>query len=79
MEWREKGRRVRLCVGKDAQDAAARRQRKEAELNALNQGVFVVPDNGEEGHRSIATAVAQFPEETELRKKPKTLARTRPC
>jgi hypothetical protein len=34
LEWREKGKRVRLSVGKDAQDAAARRQRKEAELNA---------------------------------------------
>jgi len=27
LEWREKGRRVRLSVGKDPQDAAARRQR----------------------------------------------------
>ena len=30
LEWREHGRRVRLSVGKDAQDAAARRQRKQA-------------------------------------------------
>jgi hypothetical protein len=30
LEWREHGRRVRLSVGKDAQDATARRQRKEA-------------------------------------------------
>jgi hypothetical protein len=43
LEWREKGRRVRLSVGKDAQDAAARGQRKEAELNALNNGVSVLP------------------------------------
>jgi hypothetical protein len=35
LEWREKGRRVRLSVGKDAEDAAVRRQRKEAELHAL--------------------------------------------
>ena len=34
LEWRENGRRVRLSVGKDAADASARRQRKEAELNA---------------------------------------------
>jgi integrase/recombinase XerD len=73
LEWRENGRRVRLSVGKDAQDAAARRQRKEAELNALNNGVSVVPENGN-GHRSVATAVSQFLEETELTKKPKTLA-----
>jgi integrase/recombinase XerD len=74
LEWRESGRRVRLSVGKDPADATARRQRKEAELNALNNGVSVVPDNGENGHRSIATAVAEFLEETELSKKPKTLA-----
>jgi integrase/recombinase XerD len=73
LEWREKGRRVRLSVGKDAQDAATRRQRKEAELNALNNGVSVLPENGN-GHRSVAAAVSQFLEETELTKKPKTLA-----
>ena len=73
LEWREKGRRVRLSVGKDAQDATVRRQRKEAELNALNNGVSVLPENSE-GHPSVATAVAQFLEETELTKKPKTLA-----
>jgi integrase len=73
LEWREKGRRVRLSVGKDPQDAAARRQRKEAELHALNNGVSVVPENGNE-HPSVATAVAGFLEETELTKKPKTTA-----
>ena len=74
LEWRENGRRIRLSVGKDPQDAATRRLRKEAELNALNQGVTVVPENGDSGHRSVATAVARFLEETELTKKPKTLA-----
>jgi integrase/recombinase XerD len=73
LEWREKGKRVRLSVGKDAQDAAARRDRKEAELNALNKGLSVLPENGN-GQRSVAVAVAQFLEETELTKKPKTLA-----
>src|SRR3954454_16810545 len=73
LEWRENGRRVRLSVGKDAQDAAVRRQRKEAELNALNNGVSIVPENGN-GHRSVARAVARFLEETELTKKPKTFA-----
>ena len=74
LEWRENGRRIRLSVGKDPQDASARRLRKEAELNALNQGVTVVPENGDSGHRSVATAVARFLQETELTKKPKTLA-----
>jgi integrase len=73
LEWRQHGKRVRLSVGRDAQDAAARRQRKEAELNALNNGVSVLPENGN-GHPSVATAVARFLEETELTKKPKTLA-----
>ena len=73
LEWRENGRRKRLSVGKDPQDAAARCQRKKAELNALNNGVAVRPD-GQDGHRSIVTAVAEFLEETELTKKPKTLA-----
>jgi hypothetical protein len=73
LEWRENGRRVRLSVGKDAADAAARRQRKEAELNALNNGVAVVPDD-QNGHRSVAAAVADFLDETKLTKKPKTLA-----
>ncbi len=74
LEWRERGKRVRLSVGKDAADASARRQRKEAELNALNNGVPVVPDNGDNGHRSVAAAVAEFLDETKLTKKPKTLA-----
>jgi len=74
LEWRERGKRVRLSVGKDAADASSRRQRKEAELNALNNGVAVVPDNGDNGHRSLAAAVAEFLDETKLTKKPKTLA-----
>ena len=34
----------------------------------------VLPQNGNNGHRSVATAVAEFLEETKLTKKPKTLA-----
>ena len=74
LEWRENGRRVRLSVGKDPADASARRQRKESELNALNNGIAVVPENGDDGHRSLAAAVAEYLEETTLTKKPKTLA-----
>jgi len=73
LEWREGGKRVRLSVGKDAADASARRLRKEAELNAINNGVAVVPENGD-GHRSLAASVAEYLEETKLTKKPKTLA-----
>jgi integrase/recombinase XerD len=73
LEWRDGAKRVRLSVGKDPADASARRQRKEAELNAVNNGVAVVPD-GQNGHRSVAAAVADFLDETKLTKKPKTLA-----
>jgi integrase len=73
IEWRESGRRVRLSVGKDASTATARRLQKEAELNAKNNGVTVVPVNGD-GQKTLASAVADFIEETRLTKKPKTLA-----
>jgi integrase/recombinase XerD len=74
LEWREGSKRVRLSVGKDPADASARRLRKEAELNATNNGVAVLPENGDNGHRSLAAAVTEFLEETKLTKKPKTLA-----
>ncbi len=73
LEWREGAKRVRLSVGKDPADASARRLRKEAALNAVNNGVSIVPD-GQNGHRSIAAAVAEFLDETKLTKKPKALA-----
>ena len=74
LEWRENGRRVRLSVGKDPADASTRRQRKESELNALNNGVIVVPETGDNGHRSVAAAVSGYLEETTFTKKPKTVA-----
>jgi len=74
LEWREGAKRVRLSVGKDAADASARRLRKEAELNAVNNGVAIVPENGDNGQRSVAAAVAEYLEETKLSKKPKTFA-----
>ena len=74
LEWREGAKRVRLSVGKEAADAGARRLRKEAELNAINNGVAVAPENGTNGHRSLAALIAEFLDETKLTKKPKTLA-----
>jgi integrase len=74
LEWREGAKRVRLSVGKDAADASARRLRKEAELNAVKNGVAVVPENGQDGHLSLAAAISEYLEETTLTKKPKTLA-----
>jgi integrase/recombinase XerD len=73
LEWRDGAKRVRLSVGKDAADANARRLRKEAELNAVNNGVAVVAD-GQGGGTSLAAAISEYLEETKLTKKPKTVA-----
>lgn len=74
LEWREHGRRVRLSVGKDAAEARTKCLRKEAELNAVNAGVTVVPESGNNGHRSTSAAVAEYLEEIRISKKPKTYA-----
>ena len=71
IEWHGDGKRIRLSVGKDAADASAMRLRKETELN---NGDATVPENGANGHRSVAASVADYLEETTLTKKPKTLA-----
>ena len=73
LEWRDGSKRRRLSVGKNAADASARRLAKEAELNAINHGVAIAPQNSN-GRRSLAAAVAEFLDETKLTKKPKTLA-----
>ena len=73
LEWREGSKRIRLSVGKDAQDAAARRLRKEAELNAINHGVAVAPASNN-GHRPLSAAIAEWLAEIKLTKKPKTYA-----
>ena len=73
ISWYEGNCLKRLSVGKDDQDAAARRLKKEAELNAMNNGVAVVPENGN-GRRSLNAAVADYLEEVKLTKKPKTFA-----
>jgi integrase len=71
IEWHGDGKRIRLSVGKDAADASAMRLRKETELN---NGDATVPENPQNGHRSVAVAVAEYLEETTLTKKPKTLS-----
>jgi integrase/recombinase XerD len=60
LEWREGAKRVRRSVGKDAADATAQRLRKEAELNPMNNGVAVVPQERKSGQRLIADAVASY-------------------
>jgi len=75
LEWWEGAKRIRLSVGKDAADASARRLQKEAELNAVNHGVVVTPQDGNgNGQRSLSLRVQEFLAETKLTKKPKTYA-----
>ena len=71
IEWHDNGKRIRLSVGKDAADASSMRLRNGTELN---NGETAVPEIAANGHRSIAASVADYLEETELTKKPKTLA-----
>lgn len=72
IEWREGLKRIRISVGKNAADAAAARQRKEAELNAVANGVAVLPTASKNGHRVLAASVTEYLEEIKLTKKPKT-------
>ena len=74
IEWREGPKRVRVSVGKDAQDGAARRLRKEAELNAVNNGVAVVPENGDGRGVLLADAIQEFLDEKRIQRKHKTHA-----
>jgi integrase/recombinase XerD len=74
LEWREGTKRVRLSMGNDATEASARRLRKEAELNAIANGVplatIAEPNRG----RVLSSAIAEYLAEVKLTKKPKTLA-----
>src|SRR6266568_5940469 len=74
LEWREGAKRVRLSVGNDAADASARRLRKEAELNAKNNGVTVVTQDGhgQNGHRIISDVVASYLAEIKMSRTPAT-------
>src|ERR1035441_9950371 len=74
IEWYEGGKRNRLSVGKDAAQAHARMLRKQAELNALSQGIAVQTEGSVKPGRILENAIADFIEETRLTKKPKTLS-----
>jgi integrase len=69
------GKRVRISVGALAAEAQATRLRKEAELRAIAQGLNVTSDGdrvGDTAKRPIALAVAEFLEEVQITKDPKT-------
>lgn len=71
LDWTEGTTRKRVSVGTDAQDADERRKRKAAELSAKGHGIKVVPENGQ---KSLAAAIADYLDDVELTKKPKTLS-----
>jgi len=71
IEWRDNGKRIRLSVGKDAAEARNARMRKEAELNATNNGVAVVVTKETP---TLADAVADYLEDIKNTHKPKTFA-----
>src|SRR5262245_24074290 len=63
LDWREGAKRIRLSVGTDAQDAHAQRLRKEAELNARNNGVQITAES-RNGHGALLIdAIRDFLEE----------------
>jgi len=74
IEWYDGPKRVRLSVGKDAVDAGAKRLRKEAELNAINNGVDIVAQNGKDKRRSLAGAIAAYLGDVKLTHKPRSYA-----
>jgi integrase len=75
LEWREKGERRRLSVGKNAGEAYALKLKKQAELNAAAHGIAVSPAlSTVNGKRSLAVAVSDYLDEIKLSKKSKTHA-----
>src|SRR5580658_8756612 len=71
IEWYEGKKRFRKSVGKNATGADAQRHTKQAQLNAVNHGILIVPEKNKNGH-SLAAAVAEYLDEINLTKRPKT-------
>lgn len=70
LDWHEGSKRVRLSVGKDPQDAFARKKRKEIELNAANNGISVQPEKA--NSPLLDDAIREFLEEKQAQRKAKT-------
>ena len=74
LDWRDGTKRIRLSVGTDAQDAHAQRLRKEAELNARNNGVQITAESRNGHGVLLIDAIRDFLEEKRLQRKKKTHA-----
>ena len=66
IEWREGSKRIRVSVGTDAADANTRRLRKEAELNAVNNGIMVAEAGSPSKRRLIASAISEYLDEIKI-------------
>jgi integrase/recombinase XerD len=71
IEWYEGKKRFRKSVGNNAAAADAQRHNKEAQLNAVNHGITIVPEKNKNGH-PLAAAVTEYLDEIKLTKKPRT-------
>lgn len=74
LEWREGKKRIRRSVGKDAADASTHRLRKEAELNAINNGVATAASEKRTARRRISDAVATYLAEIKMSRSSATLS-----
>src|SRR5579872_1644383 len=74
LDWYEGTQRKRVSVGKDAQDAAAARLKKEAELNARSLGVAVAATESHTKRKLLADAIDKYLKDTKRDKKGKTFA-----
>jgi len=72
LEWRDGTRRVRLSVGNDATEASTRRLRKEAELNAIANGVPLAAVESNGRGVLLADAIRTFLAEKKANRKDKT-------
>lgn len=72
LEWREKGQRKRLSVGKDAVVAFNSQIRKIKELEARAEGLLVEFPNDDPNRAQLRAAMANFLKEIKLSRKDKT-------
>ena len=72
LEWRERGRRKRISVGKDATVAFNSQIRKLKELEARAEGLEVQVPKDDPNRAELRSAMADFLEEIKLSRKDKT-------
>ena len=75
LDWYEGSKRIRISVGKDANDANHRRLRKEAEFQARISGVTVVPEEPVNSQQTtLAKAIEEYLNDIKLTRRPATHA-----